>query len=89
MALLLYKIIGSAVDLFDRLDKVLLAVVVDPFFLFRCVVDTGMLSLVAGILLEKFINFHLDLFVLVRFHRPVKILNTFSRIPRPCMTLKP
>jgi hypothetical protein len=47
------------------------------------------LSLVAGVLLEKFINFHLDLFVPVRFHGSVKILNTFSRIPRPCMTLKP
>ena len=43
---------------------------------------------VACILLEKFVNFHLDLLVLVCFHGPIKVLNIFDRIPKHDKTVK-
>ena len=81
------QVVSATVNLSDRLNEVLVTIIIDPLLLLRSIVYACVLRLIAGVLLEELVDFHLDLLVPVCFHGPIKILNISGRIPRPCRTL--
>ena len=78
---------SPTVNVPDGVNKVLVAVVVDLFLPLWCVCHAVMSGLILSVLLKKSIYVHLDLFVSVCLHGPIKIVNIFGRNPRPYMTL--
>ena len=78
---------SPTVNVPDGINKVLVAVVVDLFLPLWCVCHAVMGGLILSVLLKKSIYIHLDLFVSVCLHGPIKIVNIFDRNPRPDMKL--
>ena len=74
---------SPTVNVPDRINKVLIAVIVDLFLPFWCVCHAVMCGLILSILFKKSIYIHLELFVSVCFHGPIKIVNISGRNPRP------
>lgn len=72
----------------DGVYKVLVAVIVDLFLPFWCVCHAVMSGLILSVLLKKSIYVHLDLFVSVCLHGPIKVINISGRIPRPDKTVR-
>ena len=66
----------------DGINKVFVAVIVDLFLPFWCVCHAVMGGLILSVLLKKSIYVHLDLFVSVCLHGPIKVVNISGRIPR-------
>lgn len=71
----------------DGIYKVLVAVIIYLFLPLWCVCHAVMGGLILSVLLKKSIYIHLDLFVSVCLHGPIKIVNISGRIPRPDKTL--
>ena len=71
----------------DGIYKVLVAVIIYLFLPLWCVCHAVMGGLILSVLLKKSIYIHLDLFVSVCLHGPIKIVNISGRIPRPDKTI--
>jgi len=67
----------------DGIYEVLFAVVVYLFLPLWCICHAVMGGLILSVLLKKLVYLHLELFVSVCFHGPIKIVNISGRIPRP------
>ena len=78
---------SPTVNVPDGINKVLFAVVIYFFLPLWCVCHAVMGGLILSVLLKKSIYIHLDLFVSVCLHGPIKIVNISGRNPRPDMTL--
>ena len=78
---------SPTVNVPDGINKVLVAVVIDLFLPLWCVCHAVMGGLILSVLLKKSIYIHLDLFVSVCLHGPIKIVNISGRNPRPDKTV--
>ena len=79
---------SPTVNVPDGINKVLVAVVVDLFLPLWCVCHAVMGGLILSVLLKKSIYIHLDLFVSVCLHGPIKIINISDRNPTPDRTVR-